>query len=115
MIFDILLAGLVLGLVLGVLPGLGPLMTSLLLLPVAIGLPPGAAIGFLSAIFAGGAYSGAFSRIFLGVAGTQVFLKLVLASVVCAVGFALVVELFRSSVMTLGIWDVFALCRVVAL
>ena len=43
MIVDILLAGLVLGLVLGVLPGLGPLMTSLLLLPVAIGLPPGAA------------------------------------------------------------------------
>ena len=46
--------GIFIGLLVGTLPGLGPLMGIILLLPVAIGFPPLAAMGFLIAIFVGG-------------------------------------------------------------
>ena len=48
------LLGVLFGLLLGALPGLGPLMGIILLLPVAIGLPPVTAMGLLIAIFVGG-------------------------------------------------------------
>ena len=40
-------AGIIVGLVVGAMPGLGPLMGIILLLPLAIGLPPVPAMGFL--------------------------------------------------------------------
>ncbi len=63
-------AGLLFGLLVGVLPGLGPLMGIILLLPVAIGLPPVAAMGFLIAIFVGGSCGGSISAILLRIPGT---------------------------------------------
>lgn len=62
--------GVVIGLVVGALPGLGPLMGIILLLPVAIGLPPIAAMGFLIAIFVGGSCGGSISAILLRIPGT---------------------------------------------
>ncbi|MBL4644973.1 MAG: tripartite tricarboxylate transporter permease, partial [Rhizobiales bacterium] len=62
--------GVVFGLVVGALPGLGPLMGIILLLPVAIGLPPIAAMGFLIAIFVGGSCGGSISAILLRIPGT---------------------------------------------
>ncbi|MEM7464353.1 MAG: tripartite tricarboxylate transporter permease [Pseudomonadota bacterium] len=53
MAIGLTLLGVLFGLVVGALPGLGPLMGIILLLPVAIGLPPVAAMGFLIAIFVG--------------------------------------------------------------
>lgn len=64
------LAGIVVGLVVGAMPGLGPLMGIILLLPVAIGLPPVAAMGFLIAIFVGGSCGGSISAILLRIPGT---------------------------------------------
>jgi putative tricarboxylic transport membrane protein len=64
------LAGVLFGLLVGALPGLGPLMGIILLLPVAIGLPPVAAMGFLIAIFVGGSCGGAISAILLRIPGT---------------------------------------------
>lgn len=63
-------AGIVVGLVVGAMPGLGPLMGIILLLPVAIGLPPVAAMGFLIAIFVGGSCGGSISAILLRIPGT---------------------------------------------
>ncbi len=62
--------GIIIGLVVGALPGLGPLMGIILLLPVAIGLPPVAAMGFLIAIFVGGSCGGSISAILLRIPGT---------------------------------------------
>lgn len=62
--------GVLFGLVVGALPGLGPLMGIILLLPVAIGLPPVAAMGFLIAIFVGGSCGGSISAILLRIPGT---------------------------------------------
>lgn len=62
--------GVLIGLVVGALPGLGPLMGIILLLPVAIGLPPVAAMGFLIAIFVGGSCGGSISAILLRIPGT---------------------------------------------
>lgn len=62
--------GVIIGLVVGALPGLGPLMGIILLLPVAIGLPPVAAMGFLIAIFVGGSCGGSISAILLRIPGT---------------------------------------------
>ena len=62
--------GVVFGLLVGALPGLGPLMGIILLLPVAIGLPPIAAMGFLIAIFVGGSCGGSISSILLRIPGT---------------------------------------------
>ena len=62
--------GVLFGLVVGALPGLGPLMGIILLLPVAIGLPPIAAMGFLIAIFVGGSCGGSISAILLRIPGT---------------------------------------------
>lgn len=62
--------GVVFGMVVGALPGLGPLMGIILLLPVAIGLPPVAAMGFLIAIFVGGSCGGSISAILLRIPGT---------------------------------------------
>ncbi len=64
------LLGVLIGLVVGALPGLGPLMGIILLLPVAIGLPPIAAMGFLIAIFVGGSCGGSISAILLRIPGT---------------------------------------------
>ena len=64
------LAGLLFGLLVGALPGLGPLMGIILMLPVAIGLPPIAAMGFLIAIFVGGSCGGSISAILLRIPGT---------------------------------------------
>ncbi|MFK8035482.1 MAG: tripartite tricarboxylate transporter permease [Hyphomicrobiales bacterium] len=64
------LLGVIFGLVVGALPGLGPLMGIILLLPVAIGLPPVAAMGFLIAIFVGGSCGGSISAILLRIPGT---------------------------------------------
>ncbi|MEP0522143.1 MAG: tripartite tricarboxylate transporter permease [Hyphomicrobiales bacterium] len=64
------LLGVLIGLVVGALPGLGPLMGIILLLPVAIGLPPVAAMGFLIAIFVGGSCGGSISAILLRIPGT---------------------------------------------
>jgi len=63
-------AGIMIGLVVGAMPGLGPLMGIVLLLPVAIGLPPVAAMGFLIAIFVGGSCGGSISAILLRIPGT---------------------------------------------
>ena len=63
-------AGIVVGLVVGAMPGLGPLMGIILLLPVAIGMPPVAAMGFLIAIFVGGSCGGSVSAILLRIPGT---------------------------------------------
>ena len=57
--------GIIVGLVVGAMPGLGPLMGIILLLPVAIGLPAVAAMGFLIAIFVGGSCGGSISAILL--------------------------------------------------
>ena len=62
--------GIVVGLVVGAMPGLGPLMGIILLLPVAIGLPPVGAMGFLIAIFVGGSCGGSISAILLRIPGT---------------------------------------------
>ena len=62
--------GILIGLLVGALPGLGPLMGIILLLPVAIGLPPVAAMGFLIAIFVGGSCGGSISAILLRIPGT---------------------------------------------
>jgi len=62
--------GILVGLLVGALPGLGPLMGIILLLPVAIGLPPVAAMGFLIAIFVGGSCGGSISAILLRIPGT---------------------------------------------
>jgi putative tricarboxylic transport membrane protein len=64
------LAGVMFGLLVGALPGLGPLMGIILLLPVAIGMPPVAAMGFLIAIFVGGSCGGSISAILLRIPGT---------------------------------------------
>lgn len=64
------LLGVMFGLLVGALPGLGPLMGIILLLPVAIGLPPVAAMGFLIAIFVGGSCGGSVSAILLRIPGT---------------------------------------------
>ncbi len=64
------LLGVLIGLVVGALPGLGPLMGIILLLPVAISLPPIAAMGFLIAIFVGGSCGGSISAILLRIPGT---------------------------------------------
>lgn len=63
-------AGVLIGLLIGAMPGLGPLMGIILLLPVAIGLPPVAAMGFLIAIFVGGSCGGSISAILLRIPGT---------------------------------------------
>lgn len=63
-------AGILIGLLVGAMPGLGPLMGIILLLPVAIGLPPVAAMGFLIAIFVGGSCGGSVSAILLRIPGT---------------------------------------------
>ena len=63
-------AGIIVGLIVGAMPGLGPLMGIILLLPVAIGLPPVAAMGFLIAIFVGGSCGGSISAILLRIPGT---------------------------------------------
>ncbi len=63
-------AGIMVGLLVGAMPGLGPLMGIILLLPVAIGLPPVAAMGFLIAIFVGGSCGGSVSAILLRIPGT---------------------------------------------
>ena len=62
--------GIIVGLVVGAIPGLGPLMGIILLLPVAIGLPAVAAMGFLIAIFVGGSCGGSISAILLRIPGT---------------------------------------------
>jgi len=62
--------GILIGLLVGALPGLGPLMGIILLLPVAISLPPIAAMGFLIAIFVGGSCGGSISAILLRIPGT---------------------------------------------
>ena len=62
--------GIIVGLVVGAMPGLGPLMGIILLLPVAIGLPAVAAMGFLIAIFVGGSCGGSISAILLRIPGT---------------------------------------------
>lgn len=62
--------GILIGLLVGALPGLGPLMGIILLLPVAITLPPIAAMGFLIAIFVGGSCGGSISAILLRIPGT---------------------------------------------
>lgn len=62
--------GVLIGLLVGALPGLGPLMGIILLLPVAISLPPVAAMGFLIAIFVGGSCGGSISAILLRIPGT---------------------------------------------
>ena len=64
------LLGVLFGLLVGALPGLGPLMGIILLLPVAIGLPPIAAMGLLIAIFVGGSCGGSISAILLRIPGT---------------------------------------------
>lgn len=64
------LLGVIVGLLIGALPGLGPLMGIILLLPVAISLPPVAAMGFLIAIFVGGSCGGSISAILLRIPGT---------------------------------------------
>ena len=64
------IAGVLFGLVVGALPGLGPLMGIILMLPVAIGLPPVPAMGFLIAIFVGGSCGGSLSAILLRIPGT---------------------------------------------
>lgn len=64
------LIGILIGLLVGAMPGLGPLMGIILLLPVAIGLPPVAAMGFLIAIFVGGSCGGSISAILLRIPGT---------------------------------------------
>lgn len=64
------LVGILIGLLVGALPGLGPLMGIILLLPVAISLPPIAAMGFLIAIFVGGSCGGSISAILLRIPGT---------------------------------------------
>jgi putative tricarboxylic transport membrane protein len=63
-------AGLLFGLLVGALPGLGPLMGIILMLPVAIGQEPIAAMGFLIAIFVGGSCGGSISAILLRIPGT---------------------------------------------
>ena len=63
-------AGIIVGLLIGAMPGLGPLMGIILLMPVAIGLPPVAAMGFLIAIFVGGSCGGSVSAILLRIPGT---------------------------------------------
>lgn len=62
--------GILIGLLVGALPGLGPLMGIILLLPVAISLPPVAAMGFLISIFVGGSCGGSISAILLRIPGT---------------------------------------------
>ena len=62
--------GVLIGLLVGALPGLGPLMGIILLLPVAISMPPVAAMGFLIAIFVGGSCGGSISAILLRIPGT---------------------------------------------
>ncbi len=64
------LLGILIGLLVGALPGLGPLMGIILLLPVAITLPPIPAMGFLIAIFVGGSCGGSISAILLRIPGT---------------------------------------------
>ncbi|WP_136661042.1 tripartite tricarboxylate transporter permease [Nitratireductor sp. XY-223] len=64
------LLGVLFGLLIGALPGLGPLMGIILMLPVVIGLPPVAAMGFLIAIFVGGSCGGSISAILLRIPGT---------------------------------------------
>ena len=64
------LLGVLFGLLVGALPGLGPLMGIILMLPVVIGLPPVAAMGFLIAIFVGGSCGGSISAILLRIPGT---------------------------------------------
>lgn len=64
------MAGILIGLLVGAMPGLGPLMGIILLLPVAISLPPIAAMGFLIAIFVGGSCGGSISAILLRIPGT---------------------------------------------
>lgn len=64
------MAGILIGLLVGAMPGLGPLMGIILLLPVAISLPPVAAMGFLIAIFVGGSCGGSISAILLRIPGT---------------------------------------------
>lgn len=65
-------AGILIGLLVGALPGLGPLMGIILLLPVAISLPPLAGMGFLISIFVGGSCGGAISAILLRIPGTPI-------------------------------------------
>ncbi len=64
------LLGVLFGLLVGALPGLGPLMGIILMLPVVIGLPPVAAMGFLISIFVGGSCGGSISAILLRIPGT---------------------------------------------
>ena len=70
LILTLTFTGIVVGLVVGAMPGLGPLMGIILLLPVAIGLPPVGAMGFLIAIFVGGSCGGSISAILLRIPGT---------------------------------------------
>jgi putative tricarboxylic transport membrane protein len=62
--------GVLFGLLVGALPGLGPLMGIILLLPLAITLPPIPAMGLLIAIFVGGSCGGSISAILLRIPGT---------------------------------------------
>jgi len=64
--------GLIFGLIVGALPGLGSLMGIILFLPFAITQPPVAAMGFLIAIYVGGACGGSISAILLRIPGTPV-------------------------------------------
>ncbi len=68
--FGLTFVGILIGLLVGALPGLGPLMGIILLLPVAISLPPVAAMGFLIAIFVGGSCGGSISAVLLRIPGT---------------------------------------------
>jgi putative tricarboxylic transport membrane protein len=66
----LIVVGVLFGLIVGALPGLGVLMGIILVLPVAIGLPPVAAMGLLISIFVGGSCGGSISAIMLRIPGT---------------------------------------------
>ena len=62
--------GVFIGILVGVLPGVGPLIGIVLFTPVAIKLDIVAGMGFLIAIYVGGACGGAISAIILRIPGT---------------------------------------------
>lgn len=66
-----LMLGCAIGLFVGAMPGLGSVNGVAILLPIAVQLPPTAAIIFLAAVYYGAMYGGAVSSILLGIPGAS--------------------------------------------
>ncbi|MCG6122579.1 MAG: tripartite tricarboxylate transporter permease [Microvirga sp.] len=69
--FMLILLGLVIGTIIGVLPGIGATMTTALLLPFTMVMPPLPALSLLLSIYSSNAFAGAISAILVNVPGSS--------------------------------------------